>query len=104
MRLKTHDELRAFFDAPGDFLLMPAEEITSGSGGPHVNALNLRERIAGESGSSRTELIQKYIDAVHAQSEQHGVPMMAHVNHVNFADGVTTEGLVGVRGLEFFER
>jgi hypothetical protein len=29
--------------------------------------------------------------------------MMAHVNHVNFADGVTTEELIGVRGLEFFE-
>jgi hypothetical protein len=103
MRLKTHDELRAFFDAPGDFLLMPAEEITSGSGGPHVNALNLRELIPGEAGGSRTELIQKYIDAVHAQREQHGVPMIAHVNHVNFADGVTTEELVSVRGLEFFE-
>jgi len=103
MRLKTHDQLRAFFDAPGEFLMMPAEEITSQSGGPHVNALNLREVIPGEAGGSRTELIQKYIDAVRAQSEKHGVPMMTHVNHINFADGVTTEELVQVRGLEFFE-
>jgi hypothetical protein len=103
MRLKTHEELRAVFDAPGEFLMMPAEEITSQAGGPHVNALNLRERIAGEAGGSRTELIQKYIDAVRAQSAKHGVPMLAHVNHVNFADGVTTEELVKVRGLEFFE-
>lgn len=103
MRLKTHDELRDVFDAPGRFLMLPAEEITSGSGGPHVNALNLRELIPGESAPSRTDLIQKYIDAVRAQSEKHGVPMMAHVNHVNFAEGVTTEELVAVRGLEFFE-
>ena len=103
MRLKTHDELRTVFDDPGRFLMLPAEEITSGSGGPHVNALNLRELIPGESAPSRTELIQKYIDAVRAQSEKHGVPMMAHVNHVNFAEGVTTEELVAVRGLEFFE-
>jgi hypothetical protein len=103
MRLKTHEELRAFFDARDEFLVMPAEEITSGSGGPHVNALNLREPIQGQSGSNRTELIQQYIDAVRAQSEKNNVPMMAHVNHVNFADGVTTEELIGVRGLEFFE-
>jgi hypothetical protein len=103
MRLKTHDELRSRFDARDEFLIMPGEEITSGNRGPHVNALNLREPIQGETGGSRTELIQKYIDAVRAQSERNNVPMLAHVNHVNFADGVTTEELVGVRGLEFFE-
>lgn len=102
MRLKTHDELRARFDAPGRFLMVPAEEITSRRGGPHVNALNVREAIAPDAGD-RTALIQRYIDAVRAQSGKYGVPMLAHVNHVNFADGVTTEELLAVRGLEFFE-
>jgi hypothetical protein len=102
MRLKSHDELRAHFEKPGEFLMLPAEEITSQQGGPHVNALNLRELIPGEAGDKVT-LIQRYIDTLRAQSEKHGVPMIAHVNHVNFAEGVTTEELISLRGLEFFE-
>ena len=102
MRLKTHDELRAHFNKPGSFLMLPAEEISSLSGGPHVNGVNLREVIAPEAGE-RTALIQRYIDAVRTQSEKYGVPMIAHVNHVNFAEGVTAEELIAVRGLEFFE-
>lgn len=103
MRLKRHDELRARFDTPDRFVMIPAEEVTSGDGGPHMNAVNLRELIPGQQGASRVELIQGYIDAVEAQSQAHGVPMLAHVNHVNYADGVTIEELVQVRGLEFFE-
>ncbi|MBI3119502.1 MAG: histidinol-phosphatase, partial [Candidatus Hydrogenedentes bacterium] len=92
MRLKTHEELKKHFDEPGKFLLFPAEEITS-LGGPHVNALNIREAIKGERGDYAV-LIQHYIDQVNAQRQQYGLPMIAHVNHINFSDGVTTEGLL----------
>ena len=101
MRLKTHEELKAHFNEPGKFLMFPAEEITS-IGGPHVNALNIREVIKSERGEV-VKLIQKYIDQVREQRERYGVPMIAHVNHINFSDGVTSEELLQVEGLEFFE-
>lgn len=101
MRLKTQEELKKHFDVPGNFLLFPAEEITSNKG-PHVNGINVREAIPGEQGDYSV-LIQKYIDQVKAQREKYKVPMFAHVNHVNFSNGITIEELLKVHGLEFFE-
>ena len=102
MRLKTHEELSRYFNKPGEFLLIPAEEITSLSGSTHLNGINLREPIKGERGEV-AELIQKYLDAIKAQREKYGVPMIGHLNHVNFEYGITTEEMMQVRGLSFFE-
>jgi hypothetical protein len=103
MRLKTHEELGARFNEAGRFLLVPAEEITTFGSGPHVNGINLYEPIKPIRAGDITKIVQAYIDAVREQSERLGKPMFAHVNHLNFADGVTSEELIGVRGLEFFE-
>lgn len=103
MRLKTHEELSARFNKPGQFLLVPSEEITTLSGVPHVNGINLLEPIKGQKPGDVTKIIQAYIDAVREQSARTGQPMMAHVNHLNFSDGVTAEEMIGVKGLEFFE-
>ena len=103
MRLKTHEELSAKFNEAGKFLLVPAEEITTRGGSPHVNGLNLREAIESASRDDVSKLLQQYIDAVHEQRTRLGIPMLAHVNHLNWSDGVTAEEMIAVRGLEFFE-
>jgi len=104
MRLKTIDELRAHFEEPGEFILVPSEEMTTLKGNPHVNALNVREVVAGLPGEGdKTEKIQHYVDQIAAQSRKYGQPMIAHVNHVNFSDRITTEELMKVNGLAFFE-
>lgn len=104
MRLKTLDELKARYDLPGKFVLVPAEEMTTRGGNPHVNALNLREPVAGlPVEGDKAEKMQHYIDQIKAQREKYGVPMIAHINHVNFADRITTEEMLRVNGLAFFE-
>jgi hypothetical protein len=104
MRLKTIGELRAHFEQPGEFILVPSEEMTTLRGNPHVNALNIREVVAGLPGEGdKTEKMQHYIDQVAAQSRKYGQPMIAHINHANFSDRITTEELMKVNGLAFFE-
>ncbi|MBI2425089.1 MAG: hypothetical protein HYV27_19850 [Candidatus Hydrogenedentes bacterium] len=104
MRLRTHEELKGLLEKPGEFLLIPAEEMTTIGSSPHVNAINVVEPVRGlPMHPNRTKSIQTYIDVVEAQRAQFGKPMFAHVNHVNFSDRITTEELLGVRGLRFFE-
>ena len=102
MRLKTHEELGKYFNEPGKFLMVQAEEITSLGGAPHVGAVNVQERIVGRKGDV-TELLNAYLDELQAQREKYGLPMIAHVNHLNWSDGITTEEMLGVRRLRFFE-
>lgn len=102
MRLKTHDELSAHFNEPGQFLLINAEEITSVGSSPHINAINLVDPIAGRRGE-RVKLLNVYLDEVHEQRERTGVPMIAHINHLNWSDGLTTEEVLQARRLRFFE-
>lgn len=102
MRLKTHDELRAKFDEPGRFLMIQAEEITTIGGPPHVNAINIQEPIRGRVGDPRY-LLNLYLDEVHEQSKKYGMPMIAHVNHLNWSSGITTETMLTARRLKFFE-
>ncbi len=104
MRLKTLADLRAHFEQPGKFTLIQAEEMTTLGGNPHINALNLREPVAGlKNEGEKSALIQHYLDTLKAQSEKYQVPMIAHVNHINFADRITTEEMLQVKGLYFFE-
>ena len=102
MRLKTHDELSAYFNEDGKFLLVPSEEITCAVANIHTNGLNLREPIPGGQGT-RAEILQGHLDAVADQMENYDVPMVAHVNHLNWSTGITSEEMIEVRGLRFFE-
>ena len=102
MQLKTHVEMGKYFNEAGKFLMVPAEEMTSISGAPHVNVINPRELVPGRYGDPGM-LLNKYMDEVHAQSEKYGVPMMTHVNHVNFSDGVSIEQMMQARRLQFME-
>ncbi|HDP33887.1 MAG TPA: hypothetical protein ENN29_02120 [Candidatus Hydrogenedentes bacterium] len=103
MRLKTYEELKAHFEEPGRFLVMHGEEITTLSGNPHVNAINVLERTGGLPKDGMTERIELYMKAVTAQAEKHQRLMFSMLNHPNFANGVTIEEALPVKALRFFE-
>lgn len=102
MRLKTLAELKSRFEKPNEFIMIPAEEITA-KRSVHVNGLNLKELIPPTFGKTTVEILKASFDAVDKQSEKYGVPMMAHLNHPNFSDGVTAEDIIELGGERFFE-
>jgi hypothetical protein len=115
VRLKPLNEYRALLEEPGKFLMIPSEEISSNwkqpktadspeLGGPvHINAANLRDLIPAAEGESAVEVMQRVIDAVLAQQEKTGQPMLPHLNHPNFRWAITAEDLMQVRNQRFFE-
>lgn len=105
VRLKRFDEVFARLAEPGKFLLIQGEEISDGfmKRPIHMNASNLGEVIAPRHGTSVAETMQNNIDAVEAQREKTGRPIMIHLNHPNFGWGVTAEDMMRLRGEKFFE-
>ncbi|MCA8963696.1 MAG: hypothetical protein H6838_11815 [Planctomycetes bacterium] len=105
VRLKTLEEFRPLFEKPGGFLLIPAEEITSGFDKKpiHINASNVAEVIAAQQGTSVEDVIRKTLLAVQHHAEEHHRPVLAHLNHPNFGWGVTAEELAHVVEERFFE-
>jgi hypothetical protein len=105
IRLKTFDEIRQRFGAPGEFLLIQGEEISDRLGNlpVHLNATNVRDAIPPLGGDTVYDILQRNTDALVAQRERTGQPMMIHLNHPNFHYGVTAEDLMRVRGENFFE-
>jgi hypothetical protein len=95
--------------------MIPSEEITSNwkraktattpeLGGPvHINITNPREFTAPAEADNATEVMDKVLEAVHAQREKTGQPMFAHINHPNFRWGITAEELTEVKRQRFFE-
>jgi hypothetical protein len=105
IRLKTFDEIVKKIDSRGRFLLIQGEEISDQfKHAPiHLNATNLRELIPPMGGESHHEVMQRNTDALVAQRERTGQPMMIHLNHPNFQYGITAEDLARVRGANFLE-
>jgi hypothetical protein len=105
VRLKTLPEFRSLLEEPGRFLMIPAEEITSGylSFPVHINVTNVRDKIAPAGGTNVTDVIQRTVNGVLAQRAATGQPMFPHINHPNFGWGITAEDLVPVQGERFFE-
>jgi hypothetical protein len=105
VRLKTFDEVRARLEEPGRYLLIQGEEISDRFERLpiHLNASNVREAIPPLGGDSVTATIQNDIDAVIAQRERTGQPMLVHMNHPNFHYAITAEDLMPLRGENFFE-
>ncbi|HLQ45551.1 MAG TPA: hypothetical protein VK137_12520, partial [Planctomycetaceae bacterium] len=104
-RLKTFREVADRFNEPGKFLLIQGEEVSDAfrSFPVHMNGTNLRELIVPRHGTSVAETIQNNTDALIAQRERTGQPMIIHLNHPNFGFGVTAEDLMRIRGENFFE-
>ncbi|HTI50578.1 MAG TPA: hypothetical protein VL475_06500, partial [Planctomycetaceae bacterium] len=105
IRLKRFDEIVARLAVPGEFLLIQGEEISDHfeKRPVHMNASNLTERIDPRGGDSVYEVMQRNTDALLAQRERTGRPMLIHLNHPNFGYAVTAEDLMRVRGENFFE-
>ncbi len=102
MRLRTFDELSAHFNEAGKFLLVPGEEMTSGKS-VHTNAVNIRDRIGVVEGATKSEIIEAQVKLVEAQSAKYNQPMIAHLNHINWNEAVTTEEVLGAPSLRFIE-
>lgn len=105
VRLKTLDEFRGAFDAPGEFLLLTAEEITDRADGRpiHMNATNVAEVIAPQGGRDVRDVISRNLRAVREQAERLDRPILAHVNHPNFGWAITAEDLAYVPEEKYFE-
>jgi hypothetical protein len=68
-----------------------------------MNATNVQELVPPLGGNSVYEVMQNNTNAVIAQRERTGQPILVHVNHPNFVWGITAEELAKVRGENFFE-
>ena len=105
--LKTLEEFRGKFEAPGEFLILKAEEISNvaASGPIHINAVNLEREIphVNQPEWSAETVIREALQAVQRQEEEIGRPILAHVNHPNFRWAVTAEDIAAVVEEQFFE-
>ena len=104
-RLKKFREVADRFNEPGKFLLIQGEEVTDAfqKFPIHMNGTNVKELVVPRHGGSVAETIQNNTDALIAQRERTGQPMMIHLNHPNFGYGITAEDLLRIRGENFFE-
>lgn len=108
VRLRTLDEFRHLFEAPGEFAFVPGEEITDRFElhPLHTNAVNIQEMIEPRGGATPTEILQNNLNAVLDHGVRHGREVLAHLNHPNFRYAVTIEDLLPLRyatGEGFFE-
>ncbi len=105
VRLKPLSEFRSLFEEPGKFLLVQSEEITDKFEKlpVHLNATNLRDLIKPQGGGSVLEVMQNNVNAVIAQRQRTGRPILVHLNHPNYGWAVTAEELAEVKGERFFE-
>lgn len=105
VRLKTLAEFRDRLEVPGRFLLIPAEEVTSGylSFPVHLNATNLRDPLEPSGGTNVLDVMQRGVSAVLEQRRRTGQPMIPHINHPNYGWGITAEDLMPLVGEPFFE-
>ncbi|MEZ6015357.1 MAG: hypothetical protein R3F49_09610 [Planctomycetota bacterium] len=115
LRLATLDALRKDFEAPGQFLLVKAEEVTAsyrevGEAGArardypvHINALNIDALVPPRGSTSPAALMNAALAAIRAEGERAQKPVVAHVNHPNFKWGLDWEDLATIEGLGFFE-
>lgn len=105
VRLRRFTEVAEKLNVPGKFLLIQGEEISDHFGGIpiHMNAHNVVERITPRGGGSVLETMQNNVNAVIAQREKTGEPILIHLNHPNFHFAITAEELARVIGEQFFE-
>ncbi|MEX2580033.1 MAG: hypothetical protein WD342_13325 [Verrucomicrobiales bacterium] len=105
--LKTLDECRELLEKPGEFYLLPAEEVSNtGQGKPvHINALNLQEVIPAikDPDQSPREVLRRSVRDIRERAEKTGRPILAHLNHPNFQWALTAEDLADVAEGDFFE-
>lgn len=105
VRLKPLDEYRYLMENRGQFILIPAEEITDKADGKpvHMNATNLDQVIKPLGGKTVREAMESNLRAVLEQEKALGREILPHLNHPNFGYGITFEDLAAVMAERFFE-
>lgn len=105
VKLKTFDQVVERVAEPGKYLLIQGQEITDRFQKKpiHMNASNVQEVVPPLGGDSVYDVMQNNTNAVIAQRERTGQPILIHLNHPNFGWGITAEDLAKVRGENFFE-
>ena len=105
VKLKTFAEYVPLFAEKDKFLIIQSEEITNSFEGKplHLNVTNVKELIGAQEGSSVSDVLQKSIDAVAAQRQATGQPMIIHINHPNFYFAITLDDMISLNGERFFE-
>ncbi len=105
--LKTLDECRAVLEKPGEFYLLPAEEMSnSGRKQPvHINILNLDEVIEPikDDELPPREVLRQSMRTIAARAARSPRPILAHLNHPNWQWALTAEDLADVAEGLFFE-
>ncbi len=105
VKLKTLAEYKPLFEEKDKFLLIQAEEITDNYEKKpiHIGAVNVKEMIPPQRGNNVTEVMQNNLDAVYAQRQRTGQPILAHINHPNFIWAIKLEDMMPLKGERFFE-
>ncbi len=104
VRLKELSELCTGFDKEGEFLLLPAEEITDAAEKRpvHIGAFNLSEAVKPTGGATVPECLNSSVKAIRQALANSGNPEWIIVNHPNFGWGLTADDLAKC-GARFFE-
>ncbi|MSR30689.1 MAG: hypothetical protein EXR99_04205 [Gemmataceae bacterium] len=105
VRLKPLSKVRAMFEEPGKFLMIPAEEITHkfAKYPIHMNGLNIKETVKPVDGASVRETIQVNLRNLSAQGKKHAVSTLGFLNHPNFRESIPAEEILTATDLKFFE-
>lgn len=105
LRLRTLAGCERLFDRPGEFLVVPGEEISDSFAGKpvHVTAIGLGKTVAPAHGSSAREVLERDVAAAERSAASRGEPLIVQVNHPNFYWALTSHELASARGVHFFE-
>lgn len=105
VRLKPLDEFRSLLEIAGEFIMIPAEEISDKAQGKpvHMGAINIGESIPPYGGETVREVMQNNLRAILEHEKSHGREVLMHLNHPNFHYAITAEELAAVVDEQFFE-
>ena len=105
VRLKPLDEFRYLLERTGEFIMIPAEEISDQAEGKpiHINATNLAEAIPPAGGKTVRETMQNNLRTILEHEKEHGRQVLPHLNHPNFGYAITAEDLAAVVSERFYE-
>ncbi|QEL13237.1 CehA/McbA family metallohydrolase domain-containing protein [Limnoglobus roseus] len=105
VRLKPLREYRSFFEEPGKFLLVPAEEVTTKftKYPVHMGGINLREAVKPVEGANIVETIRVNLKQIAEQAKKTTWPNLGILNHPNFQWGVKAEEMIAAEEIEYFE-
>lgn len=102
VRLKPYSELAAALSQPGQFLLLPGEEVTAIKPSVHINAIGLPRQIEG-GGADKRAAIAHTIQATNELAGQSGRPILTVINHPNFDWALNTDDLIAATDGRFME-